>query len=79
MEDLVLELFTTVRIRGMSILSVSDQYTTEGFIDIKELSEDDQDRSKLFGILTSFAQKIILTLVHLLFYFTNCLLMHGYE
>jgi hypothetical protein len=54
-KDLVLEVYTLVRIRWMSVLSFSGQNVTEGFIDIKELHKDDQDRSKHVGILTNCA------------------------
>jgi len=54
-EDLDLEVFTMVCIRGISILYFSGQHVTEDIIDIKELPEDDQERSKHFGILTNFA------------------------
>jgi len=46
-----------VRIRGTSIFSFSGKHVTEGFVDIKVLSEDYQDRSKHVGILTICAYK----------------------
>jgi hypothetical protein len=39
-EDLVIEIYAMVLIRGMSILSLSGQQVREGFIDIKENHED---------------------------------------
>jgi hypothetical protein len=63
--------FTVARIRGMSILCFSNQDVAEIYI------VDDQDKSKHVGTFTSCVQKIILTLVHLLFYVMNFILMHG--
>jgi hypothetical protein len=48
-----LYVFTLVHIREMRSLSFGSQDDTEGFIDVQQLPEGDEDRSKHVGIMTN--------------------------